>query len=184
MWLGPMIVYRLGSNAFWLIAGLSNLGAGGLYAALSGPGGIPAIGASGVLFGFLGTVALWEMCDQWIRAKNFMPLLQHSIALLSINMALTLANSSAIAWEAHLGGFIAGVLCGRATWKEGIPVYAKDGAAAFETWLKDRGVKNIQALNQVLEKNGVVAGIKNWGEQVPNPKPRTLNLEPWRSLRT
>ena len=70
-----------------------------------------------MLFGFLGTVALWEMCDQWIRAKNFMPLLQHSIALLSINMALTLANSSAIAWEAHLGGFLAGVLCGLLTWR-------------------------------------------------------------------
>ena len=58
MWLGPIIVNRLGSNAFWLIAGLSTLGAGGLYAALAGSGGIPAVGASGVLFGFLGTVAL------------------------------------------------------------------------------------------------------------------------------
>ena len=45
-----------------------------------------------------------------------------------------------------------GVLCGRATWKEGIPVYAKQGAKALEDWLKDRGVKNIQALNAVLEK--------------------------------
>ena len=24
-----------------------------------------------------------------------------------------------------------GVLCGRATWKDGIPIYAKQGAAAF-----------------------------------------------------
>ena len=46
----------------------------------------------------------------------------------------------------------AGVLCGRATWKEGIPHYAKSGPKAFETWLQDRGVKNIQTLNQVLEK--------------------------------
>lgn len=50
-----------------------------------------------------------------------------------------------------------GVLCGRATWKDGIPVYAKQGLAAFTTWLKDRGVKNIQALNAVLEK-----GAKPW----------------------
>lgn len=46
----------------------------------------------------------------------------------------------------------AGVLCGRATWKEGIPVYAKEGVKALEAWLKDRGVKNIQALNAVLDK--------------------------------
>ncbi len=45
-----------------------------------------------------------------------------------------------------------GVLCGRATWKDAIPVYAKEGAKALEAWLLDRGVKNIQALNAVLEK--------------------------------
>ncbi len=116
MWLGPIIVNRLGSHAFWLIAGLSTLGAGALYAALSGTDGISAVGASGVLFGFLGTVALWEMLDQWSHGKNLMPLLQHGIALLSINVALTLVNTAAIAWEAHLGGFLAGVLCGLLTW--------------------------------------------------------------------
>jgi tagatose 1,6-diphosphate aldolase len=45
-----------------------------------------------------------------------------------------------------------GVLCGRATWKDGIPVYAKEGAAAFERWLEDRGVKNIELLNEVLRR--------------------------------
>ncbi len=53
---------------------------------------------------------------------------------------------------AESGVSFAGVLCGRATWKEGIPVYAKLGAKALEDWLRDRGVKNIQALNAVLEK--------------------------------
>ncbi|MBI4432013.1 MAG: tagatose 1,6-diphosphate aldolase [Candidatus Omnitrophica bacterium] len=51
----------------------------------------------------------------------------------------------------------AGVLCGRATWKDGIPVYAKEGVKALEAWLLDRGVKNIQALNQALEH-----GAKPW----------------------
>lgn len=50
-----------------------------------------------------------------------------------------------------------GVLCGRATWKGGIAVYAKQGLKAFETWLADQGVKNIKALNAVLEK-----GAKSW----------------------
>jgi len=43
-----------------------------------------------------------------------------------------------------------GVLCGRATWKEGIPVYAKQGAAAFRTWLETEGVKNIKNVNDKL----------------------------------
>jgi tagatose 1,6-diphosphate aldolase len=45
-----------------------------------------------------------------------------------------------------------GVLCGRATWKDGIPVYAKEGGAAFEKWLEDRGVKNIEMLNETLAR--------------------------------
>ena len=44
-----------------------------------------------------------------------------------------------------------GVLCGRATWKEGIPVYAKQGAAAFRNWLQDEGVKNINNVNERLK---------------------------------
>ena len=44
-----------------------------------------------------------------------------------------------------------GVLCGRATWQEGIPVYAKDGNKALEDWLAKKGVSNIQALNERLK---------------------------------
>jgi tagatose 1,6-diphosphate aldolase len=44
-----------------------------------------------------------------------------------------------------------GVLCGRATWKEGIPVYAKQGATAFRKWLETEGVKNIENVNQKLK---------------------------------
>ena len=32
-----------------------------------------------------------------------------------------------------------GVLCGRATWKDGIAVYAKQGAKAFKDWLETTG---------------------------------------------
>ena len=44
-----------------------------------------------------------------------------------------------------------GVLCGRATWKEGIPVYAKQGADAFRKWLETEGVKNIENVNSKLK---------------------------------
>jgi tagatose 1,6-diphosphate aldolase len=50
-----------------------------------------------------------------------------------------------------------GVLCGRATWQDGIPVYATRGYDALVEWLQDRGVKNITALNQVLAR-----GAKPW----------------------
>jgi tagatose 1,6-diphosphate aldolase len=44
-----------------------------------------------------------------------------------------------------------GVLCGRATWKDGIPVYAKQGPEAFRKWLQDQGVKNINNVNERLK---------------------------------
>ena len=44
-----------------------------------------------------------------------------------------------------------GVLCGRATWKEGIPIYAKQGGAAFRQWLETEGVKNISNVNERLK---------------------------------
>ena len=44
-----------------------------------------------------------------------------------------------------------GVLCGRATWKDGIPIYAQQGGKAFEAWLKDEGVKNITNVNNALK---------------------------------
>jgi tagatose 1,6-diphosphate aldolase len=65
---------------------------------------------------------------------------------------------------AEAGTEYSGVLCGRATWKDGIPVYAKQGAKALEDWLNDQGVKNINAVNAAIKsakawhaKTGVAA---------------------------
>jgi tagatose 1,6-diphosphate aldolase len=44
-----------------------------------------------------------------------------------------------------------GVLCGRATWADGVPIYAGKGLKPFETWLNDEGVKNIENVNRSLK---------------------------------
>jgi tagatose 1,6-diphosphate aldolase len=49
-----------------------------------------------------------------------------------------------------------GVLCGRATWKDAIPIYAKHGTKALEDWLSDQGVKNIKNVN------GRLTAAKPW----------------------
>src|SRR6201992_50597 len=61
---------------------------------------------------------------------------------------------------AESGTTFNGVLCGRATWKAGVGVYGKSGAKAFESWLKDEGVKNIQNVNKSLE------GAHSWFSKV------------------
>jgi tagatose 1,6-diphosphate aldolase len=57
---------------------------------------------------------------------------------------------------AEAGTDYSGVLCGRATWKDGIPVYAKEGVKALEDWLQQEGVRNINAVNVA------VAGATPW----------------------
>jgi len=52
---------------------------------------------------------------------------------------------------AESGVNFSGVLCGRATWYDGIPVYAKQGAKALEDWMNDQGVKNINNVNSRLK---------------------------------
>jgi tagatose 1,6-diphosphate aldolase len=57
---------------------------------------------------------------------------------------------------AESGTDYSGVLCGRATWKDGMPIYATKGLKALEDWLSTEGVKNIQAVNQAT------ASAKSW----------------------
>lgn len=45
-----------------------------------------------------------------------------------------------------------GVLCGRATWANGVEVFAKEGEKATVKWLDTIGRKNIEELNEVVEK--------------------------------
>jgi tagatose 1,6-diphosphate aldolase len=59
--------------------------------------------------------------------------------------------SETLELAAESGVNFAGVLCGRATWKDGIPVYAKQGVKALEDWLADQGVKNINNVNARLK---------------------------------
>ena len=59
--------------------------------------------------------------------------------------------TEALEFAAEAGVPWSGVLCGRATWKEGIPIYAQQGVAAFEEWLQGEGVKNINAVNDRIK---------------------------------
>lgn len=60
---------------------------------------------------------------------------------------------------AEAGTTYSGVLCGRATWQEGVPVYAKQGASALEDWMNSEGVKNIEAVNHAI------VGAHSWREK-------------------
>ncbi len=58
---------------------------------------------------------------------------------------------------AESGANYSGVLCGRATWQEGVPIFGRDGIDALTTWLQDEGVRNINAVN-----DAVALGARPW----------------------
>jgi tagatose 1,6-diphosphate aldolase len=60
-----------------------------------------------------------------------------------------------LAVEAGTG--FSGVLCGRAGWQGGVPVFAKGGPSALIAWLADQGVRDIIARNVLLAD-----GAKPW----------------------
>ncbi|MCF1616494.1 tagatose-bisphosphate aldolase [Tetragenococcus koreensis] len=45
-----------------------------------------------------------------------------------------------------------GVLCGRATWADGVEIFATKGEKAARQWMQTQGRKNIEELNEVLQK--------------------------------
>lgn len=108
--LGSMLAKGLGSLRFLALFVVSAIGGALLFALMSDPQG-PLVGASGALFGFIGALKRWEW--RWIAAtgassRRFWGAI---LGLAAINLVLALSFQGAeIAWEAHLGGFIAGWL--------------------------------------------------------------------------
>ncbi len=57
----------------------------------------------------------------------------------------TFADALTLAAEASSD--FSGVLCGRAIWQDGVPVFARQGTSALDDWLQEYGVQNIQNVN-------------------------------------
>lgn len=74
-------------------------------------------------------------------AKPFL-FLSAGVTNRTFNEALELASEA--------GVHFCGVLCGRATWKDGVAVFVRSGAEALQKWLETDGVANIQAVNASL----------------------------------
>ncbi len=54
-------------------------------------------------------------------------------------------------FAAESGTDYSGVLCGRATWLDGVKIYGAQGLSALEDWLSVQGVKNIEAVNEAVK---------------------------------
>ena len=111
VWLGPVIVARMGAwgvAAVWLAATLG--GAAAFGALTTSPA--PMVGASGALFGLAGASIV---CDGRVRRCTGTGLLKATATALGMGLGLAAFNLAAwvmlsgqLAWETHLGGALAG----------------------------------------------------------------------------
>lgn len=107
--LGDIVVERVGQWRFGVLYGLSILG-GAIGFALFSNAPQPMVGASGALFGLTGALAAWEYLDRTAEKEDLYPVFKLLGFLLFMNLILWWAMNGQLAWETHLGGFVAGWL--------------------------------------------------------------------------
>ena len=109
--LGRFVADRYGAGAV-LPVFLAGAVVGGLAFGLISSGQLPMVGASGAVFAFLGVWTVWD----WRRLRghgvSVRPVVSRVLTLVGINVVFFFGLSGMLAWEAHLGGFLAGLACG------------------------------------------------------------------------
>lgn len=109
--LGKFIATQSGPWATLLLFAVSAIG-GGIAFALLNASNAPMIGASGAVFGFLGTWQYWEAATRYRTKRPLRPVFSTLMGLVIANLLIAFVLQGGLAWEAHLGGFIAGALMG------------------------------------------------------------------------
>ena len=103
-WIGGPLEPALGRARYIALYAVSGLAGSALTYLIAEPNQ-PSLGASGAIFGLFGATAIL------MRRLNYD--MRPVIALLVINLIFTFGWSN-IAWEAHIGGLVGGVVIGYA----------------------------------------------------------------------
>ncbi|RKF12379.1 rhomboid family intramembrane serine protease [Roseovarius spongiae] len=109
--LGRLVIERVGQWRFAVIYALSLLGGAAGFAALS-DAVQPMVGASGALFGLAGVLTSWEYTARRLMREGMGPVLRVIALLIGLNIVMYWAMGGNLAWETHLGGFLAGWAAG------------------------------------------------------------------------
>ena len=105
--LGPAIWKRSGNFGFLFLYLAAVLG-GALVFGLLADSPRPMVGASGGLFGLAGAWLCWDLADRRTNHDARWPIPAMALGLVLLNAITWALQSGALAWETHLGGFIAG----------------------------------------------------------------------------
>ncbi|WP_295047447.1 rhomboid family intramembrane serine protease [uncultured Paracoccus sp.] len=100
----------IGPARMGLVYAVTQVAAALLFAVMTPQGG-PMIGASGAIFGLAGALIGFAAVTGWRRHRPLGQLWRGVALMVVLNVALTVLMPS-IAWEAHLGGTLAGLVMG------------------------------------------------------------------------
>ena len=106
---GSILAQRYGGGAMLILYGLSQIGGGLAYGLLSPADNVPMVGASGAIFGLAGAFLMLSARQLRIRGQSVIPVLKSAGALVLLNLVLWWAMAGGLAWQAHLGGALAGI---------------------------------------------------------------------------
>jgi membrane associated rhomboid family serine protease len=70
------------------------------------------VGASGAVFAFLGLWIVWDWRRHLAAGAPVGPVARRVVVLALLNVLLYVGLGGMLAWEAHLGGFLAGLAAG------------------------------------------------------------------------
>jgi membrane associated rhomboid family serine protease len=110
--MGRFVADRYAASAI-LPVFLAGAVAGGAVYGLLTDTPIPMVGASGAVFAFLGVWTVWDWRRHKAAGISPRPVLVRVAVLAGLNVVAWIALDGMLAWEAHLGGFLAGLVCGR-----------------------------------------------------------------------
>lgn len=109
--LGRPVIARVGTARAGLLYGGAIIGGAAGFALLTDTYQ-PMVGASGALFGLAGAILAWEYIERTAFRERLWPVARAVLLLLALNAVLYVAMDGLLAWEAHLGGFVAGWILG------------------------------------------------------------------------
>ena len=122
--LGRFVADRYGPNVILPLFLVSAVG-GGLAFGLLSRGANPMVGASGAVFGFIGVWIAWDWRRHRAAGVPVGPVVRRVAVLAVVNVLGFIGLKGLLAWQAHLGGFLAGL--------------------AFGAWLDVRSLRSLRA---------------------------------------
>lgn len=104
----PMLADHVGQRGLALIYAAATLGGAAVFGLMSDSYS-PMVGASGAIFGLAGALVVWDRRARLAQGQSDRSL-WIVLGLVALNGLMWWWQSGLLAWETHLGGFVAGAV--------------------------------------------------------------------------